>query len=184
MPHVAGIAPPGSLGPGFEEPFGMLHACHERVERMLALLQKLRSHMRESGADEQVRQATRDIMRYFDKAAPQHHLDEELHVFPVLVGTQDEGLVRLVARLQRDHQQMSAQWVAVRSLLEEVESGQRTRFNDADDAVLDAFANLYADHLQAEEESAYPHASAGIGAERLKAMSADMMARRGVTAPR
>ena len=63
---------------------------------MLALLDKLRSHMRASGADEEARQAARDVMRYFDKAAPQHHRDEELHVFPMLVGMQDEQLIRTI----------------------------------------------------------------------------------------
>jgi hemerythrin-like domain-containing protein len=181
MSRVTGIAPPGTLGPGFEEPFGMLEACHERVERMLALLGKLRAHMRTHGADEQARQAARDVMRYFDKAAPQHHLDEELHVFPVLVGLRDEALTRLVARLQRDHQEMAARWAAVRSLLGELEGGERTQFNEADDAVIDGFAVLYADHMQAEEGTAFPRASGAMDGKRLQEMSGDMMSRRGVT---
>lgn len=181
MSQVARIAPPGSAGgPGFEEPFGMLHACHERVGRMLALLQKLRAHLRETGCDEQARQAARDVMRYFDKAAPQHHRDEELHVFPALIGLQDEELVRLVARLQRDHQEMDARWTAARSLLEEVEAGSRSRFNAADDAVLDAFAALYEGHIRAEEDLAFPRAQGSMGAPQVEAMSRDMMARRGV----
>jgi len=159
----------------------MLGACHQRVERMLALLEKMRAQMRTSGADENVRQAARDVMRYFDKAAPQHHRDEELHVFPVLIGMQDEALVRLVARLQTDHQLMDARWGAARSLLEEVETGARSRVNEADEAVLDAFASLYAEHMRAEEDAVFPRARDAIDEERLKAMSADMMSRRGVT---
>jgi hemerythrin-like domain-containing protein len=180
MTRVDGISAPGALGPSFEEPFEMLHACHERMERMLALLGKLRSHMRASGADEEARQAARDVMRYFDKAAPQHHRDEELHVFPMLIGMQDEQLIRLVARLQLDHQEMASRWVSARSLLEEVEMGARSRFNEADDTVLDEFANQYAEHLKVEEDLAYPKASEAMDDERLKAMSRDMMARRGV----
>jgi hemerythrin-like domain-containing protein len=136
--------------------------------------------MRSSGADEQVRQAARDVMRYFDVAAPQHHRDEELHVFPALIGLQDEELVRLVAKLHDDHTRMEAQWRAVRSLLEEVEAGTRTRFNEADDAVLDAFVQVYASHIETEESTAFPRASATMERERLEAMSQDMMARRGV----
>src|SRR4051812_35838828 len=123
MTRVVGISAPDQAAPGFEEPFEMLHACHERVGRMLGLLAKLRSHMRAAGADDQVRQAARDVMRYFDKAAPQHHRDEELHVFPVLLGLQDLELVQLVSRLQQDHLKMDAAWTAARSLLEEVETG-------------------------------------------------------------
>jgi hemerythrin-like domain-containing protein len=168
-----------SLGPTFDEPFEMLEACHERVGRMLDLLGRLRRHLRAEGNDVQAKQAARDVMRYFDTAAPQHHRDEELHVFPVLVGIGDYDLVRLVATLQQDHIAMESQWVAVRSLLEEVESGMRRSFNEADDALFDAFVQLYAGHIKAEESIAYPHASAAIEPERLREMSRDMKARRG-----
>jgi hemerythrin-like domain-containing protein len=147
---------------------------------MLGLLQKLRSHVRARQADEQARQAARDVMRYFDMAAPQHHRDEELHVFPALLGLQDAGLVALVARLQQDHVDMEARWKAARSLLEEVANGERTAFNEADDAIFDSFTGLYDGHLQAEESVAFPRALSAIEPERLAAMSRDMAARRGV----
>jgi hemerythrin-like domain-containing protein len=182
MTQVTSISPPGTLAAGYEEPFEMLQACHERVGRMLDLVARVRAHMRDNGADEQVRQATRDVMRYFDRAAPQHHRDEELHVFPMLIGMQDEQLIRLVARLQGEHQEMDARWTLARSLLEEVESGSRTRFNEADEAILDSFCGLYAAHMKAEEEFAFPRASKAMDGDRIKAMSSEMMARRGVTA--
>ena len=52
----------GSGASGFEQPFEMLHACHERVERMLKLLERLRAHMATHGADDQARQAAREIV--------------------------------------------------------------------------------------------------------------------------
>lgn len=185
MSQPIGITPPGSApGPGFEEPFEMLQACHERVGRMLALLHKLRAHMRMHGADDQVRQAARDVMRYFDVAAPQHHRDEELHVFPALLALHDAGLAALVARLQQDHVQMDARWKPARSLLEALAQGERTAFNEADDAVLDAFAKLYDGHAEAEESVAFPRAAAAMEPGRLEAMGQEMAARRGVNAPR
>jgi hemerythrin-like domain-containing protein len=168
------------VAPGFDEPFEMLQACHERMGRMLGLLGKMRSHMRAHGADESARQAARDVMRYFDIAAPQHHRDEELHVFPALLGVQEAELVILVARLQQDHIQMAACWKAVRSLLEEVVEGTRTTFNEADDAIFAGFVNLYDLHLQAEESVAFPRASSSMDPERLETMSHDMASRRGV----
>ena len=48
---------------GFEQPFEMLVACHERVNRMLTLLSRLREHMSSHGADDNARQAARDVMR-------------------------------------------------------------------------------------------------------------------------
>jgi hemerythrin-like domain-containing protein len=181
MSRPIGITAPGAApGPGFDEPFEMLQACHERLDRMLSLLEKLRSQMRSRGVDEQVRQAARDVMRYFDVAAPQHHRDEELHVFPSLLGLGDTALVELVARLQQDHLLMDSRWVAARSLLEEIAQGQRSSLNQADDAILDAFVQVYQGHIEAEESVAYPRAIGAMDADRVRAMSDEMKARRGV----
>lgn len=102
----------------FAQPFEMMCACHEKMLRTLALLEKLRVHLAEQGADEQARQAARDVMRYFDKAAPQQ-------------------------------------------------------------AALDAFAGLYAGHIAAEEQIAYPAAAALLDADAITAMGREMAARRG-----
>lgn len=179
-----GVMGPGEPGPAFDEPFEMLQACHERVGRMLNLLLRLRAHLRENGNDAQAQQAARDVMRYFDVAAPQHHRDEELHVFPVLLGLMKEGMSQLVSRLQQDHMAMEAQWIMVRSLLEEVEGGLRRSFNEADDRVLDTYIELYAGHTQLEEGTAFPLAISGIDADRLQAMGRDMASRRGACGAR
>jgi len=181
MSRVVGIAAPGTkLAAGFEQPFEMLQACHERVERMLALLQRLRDHVRAQGSDDQARQAARDVLRYFDIAAPKHHEDEELHVFPALAALNDEHVTQVVSQLQQDHLQMEKRWQAARQLLLALAEGRRDAFDDVDDTVLDAFAGLYAGHIAAEETIAYPRASALIEGEQLQAMSRDMMARRGL----
>ncbi|MDY0108049.1 MAG: hemerythrin domain-containing protein, partial [Giesbergeria sp.] len=90
---TASHALPGFGGPavGFDTPFEMLAACHERVLRSLALLQKLQDYLHGHPCDDSARQAARDVLRYFDVAAPLHHEDEELHVFPPLLerGTAD-----------------------------------------------------------------------------------------------
>ena len=163
---------------GFEQPFEMLEACHERVERMLALLARLREHTRTHGADTQAQQAARDVMRYFDQAAPQHHRDEELHVFPPLLAHGEPQQVALVQRLQHDHVEMATRWAAARAVLARVQQGEPIA--PADEVLLDAFAALHADHLRAEEQLVYPAARAALDAGALAAMSEDMMRRRGL----
>lgn len=166
--------------PGFEQPFEMLEACHERVQRMLALLRRLRDHLPGHGADESARQAARDVMRYFDQAAPQHHRDEELHVFPPLSAQGDPGTLALVRRLQEDHLQMEARWASAREVLDAVATGALPSLTREHEAALDAFAGLYAGHIAAEEQLAYPAAAALMDAGALAAMSDEMMRRRGV----
>jgi len=166
--------------PGFEQPFEMLEACHERVHRMLDLLERLREHLAEQGADRSARDAARDVMRYFDQAAPHHHRDEELHVFPPLLARGDADTAALVRRLQHDHVQMEAAWQAARQVLAAIEDGRLAALESADAAALDAFAGLYDGHIEAEEAIAYPAAAALLDQPAQAAMGAEMMRRRGV----
>jgi hemerythrin-like domain-containing protein len=170
---------------GFEEPFGMLLACHERVQRMLALLLRLGEHLATHGADEEARQAARDVMRYFDQAGPAHHEDEERHLFPLLLAQGDAGIDGVVHRLQRDHEAMGVQWQAVRADLAEIEAGDGPMAPAA--ALLprwQAYADLYAGHIEAEEGQAYPAARPLLPAPALRMMGQEMARRRGVPPPR
>ena len=166
-------------GASFDQPFEMMCACHEKVQRTLALLERLRAHLGEHGADEQARQAARDVMRYFDKAAPQHHKDEELHVFPPLLAGRDTETKAVVERLQREHVQMEARWEPAREVLACIAGGQQHALSGTDAAALDAFAVLYADHIAAEEQVAYPAAAALLDADAVTAMGREMAGRRG-----
>ena len=128
---------------GFEQPFEMMAACHERLLRTLGLLERLRAHVARHGADPQAQQAARDVMRYFDMAAPQHHLDEEMHVFPALIERGDPPMLALVARLQQDHLQMEARWRMVRAILERVAHADIPAVPAPDASEIDAFTGIF-----------------------------------------
>jgi hemerythrin-like domain-containing protein len=164
----------------FEQPFEMLEACHERVHRMLTLLTRLREHVARVGCDTQAQQAARDVMRYFDQAAPQHHLDEELHVFPPLLARASPEVQGVVQRLHQDHLDMEALWKDARVVLGLLAEGRVGRFEPGDEAALAAFSSLYDAHIRAEEEIAYPGAQALLDDDARTAMTEDMMRRRGV----
>lgn len=173
-------------GAGFDQPFELLAACHDRVRRTLGLMQRLRSHLDTHGADAQAQQAARDVMRYFDIAAPAHHEDEERHVFPALLAADAAGHGPLVARLQDEHRRMAALWPAVRTGLSAVAEG-RWPPGPASDASSDpapdwaAFAALYDAHLSAEDNVAYPAVTALIDAAQRAVMGEEMARRRGLT---
>lgn len=176
---------PGHSAPaaGFEAPFEMLAACHERIERTLKLQARLRQHLLDKGCDESARQAARDVMRYFDIAAPLHHQDEELHVFPALLSGPDAALRELVARLVQDHRRMEAAWADARRVLMAIaEDPGWTPLTPEQAGALARFAAMYRQHLDDEEGVAYPAAQAVLSAQALQAMSEDMMRRRGVAA--
>jgi hemerythrin-like domain-containing protein len=181
--HAIQVPGTGTLAPGYDEPFEMLHACHARVRRMLDLLDRLRRYVDANGADEQARQAARDVMRYFDLAAPQHHLDEENHVIPRLLASGDPLLVSLGARLRDDHRAMEVGWSRARRPLLALAEGAAARFDAAAHRTLAEFATLYAAHIDAEESTAFPSAAGAMDTAGLQVMSQDMMRRRGVTGP-
>jgi len=164
---------------GFEQPFEMMEACHERMQRTLRLLERLRAHVTRRGADEQARQAARDVMRYFDMAAPQHHRDEELHVFPARVAHGDPTLLALVDRLRQDHLQMEARWGKVRAALDLLARAESQVISAPDAAEIDAFTRLYEGHVEAEEQLAYPAAAALLDDAARAAMGEEMRRRRG-----
>lgn len=179
------ITLPGHRAPaaGFEAPFEMLGACHERVQRMLALLAKLQQHARVHGWSEPIGQAAVDVMRYFDLAAPHHHEDEERHVFPPLLAGTDPVLHAVVRRLQQDHRDMDATWMQVHVVLAGVCQAPPagwTDFTPEETALFNHFANLYQRHIDDEDGIAYPAAQAQLASDALQAMSEDMMRRRGV----
>jgi hypothetical protein len=161
---------------GFEQPFEMLAACHERVQRSLALLLRLGAHLDAHGPDAQAAAAARDVMRYFDIAGPLHHEDEERHVLPQLRAA---GQAALADRLHADHAALTAAWAHWRAVLDGVCQG---RWSAADAASVRAgwagFAADYAAHIALEEGSAFPAAAAGLDAPRLGAIGAEMAGRR------
>lgn len=166
---------------GFDQPLEMLAACHARMERSLALLERLGRHLHERGGDGQARSAAADVLRYFDIAAPLHHQDEELHVLPLL---RAQGQAGLAARLRADHQVMEHDWARLRPDLQAVVDGA------FDAAALPSavarwtqFAALYRRHLAAEEAMAFPVVHAGLTPAQEQAMGEEMAARRGARPP-
>ncbi|HEV6965205.1 MULTISPECIES: hemerythrin domain-containing protein [Roseateles] len=157
---------------GFDQPFEMLAACHERVRRSLDLLLRLQAHVSRHGVDAQARDAAADVLRYFDLAGPAHHEDEERHVLPRLRAT---GRGELADRLSADHAEMGRQWAALRTALECIARGDAV---DLDAHACAAYAALYAGHMAVEETQAFAHAASQLDETARAAMGAEMAARR------
>ena len=166
---------------GFDEPFALLDACHERVQRSLALLLRLADHLAQHGADEQATDAARDVTRYFDLAAPLHHEDEERHVLPRLRAAGHDALAQ---RLQHDHAVLAAQWQPIRATLQDVMQG---RWEAAHAAAAmrnwPSFAQRYREHIAIEDTQAFVVCRNALDDAQARSMGEEMAARRGVRAP-
>lgn len=170
-----------SPGASFHEPFEMLLACHDRVLRMLGLLERLQGYLHEQGADRQARDAARDVMRYFDLAAPAHHDDEELHLVPRLRAAQRDDLAD---RLLQDHLLMTAAWKTARQTLTQVAEGCCTpEILERVQRDWPRLQDLYGPHVELENSLAYGVARAWMDDEQREAMGREMAQRRGVAYP-
>lgn len=160
----------------------MLEACHQRVLRTLGLLERLQAHVQTHGCDQQARQAATDVMRYFDVAAPLHHQDEEIHVFPAVLAGGDTALASAVQQLMEQHRQMETRWAALRTVLTSLVScqeGTPQPFAALRRDAVEKFVAMYGAHIRLEEDVVYPAAKNLLNSVQEGAMGADMGMRRG-----
>lgn len=169
---------------GFDQPLELWLACHDRVRRMCTLLQRLLEHVRKSGVDEQAKVTAVSIRRYFDEAAPRHHEDEEIDLFPRLLQrlegrTESEaaGVRNAIALLQSDHREMGRLWSILRDALAAVEGGDAGAL---DEAVVALFVTRYRSHCEVEDTVIAPALRRALPKEELDAVGRAMAQRRGV----
>jgi len=170
---------------GFDDPLDMLLGCHRRIEKQLETLKRLRAHLDAKGIDAEASAAAESVLRYFRKAAADHHEDEEKDVFPRIAGRIAEAgeaarFHALRERLEAEHRGIDAAWSRLRKPLEGISEGlMRTLAREE----VEAFAATYAGHI-ATEESALPELFARwLEPGDLEALGRAMAARRGVAFP-
>lgn len=189
-PPATRLELPGLHSPaaGFDQPFEMLAACHERVQRSLDLLGRLVEHLQRRSAthpgdpvDADARSAATDVARYFNLAAPQHHLDEETHVIPRLQASGQASLQAAAAQMLADHRAIEAVWARLEPMLAALSAAPGAQALPTLQALAAAAADfiaVHARHVPLEDQLAFPAASATMDGSALAAMGQEMAARR------
>lgn len=170
---------------GFDQPLAMWQACHERVARMNNMLQRLVDYLRKNPVDESASVTATSIRRYFDEAAPRHHEDEEIDLFPRLMqrlreassGPAAAHIGAAIENLLADHTEMHALWSAIRRQVVEVEAGRRPQF---DEAQVTLFVTRYRAHIEIEDGEIASALQRMLTAQDLVEIGRAMAARRGV----
>lgn len=165
-----------ATAPSFDDPLGLLSACHGRIERQLATLERLQRHLPENGCDADARAAALGILRYFDGAAPHHHADEEQSLFPRLAAAVPGRADRLIAELAREHETLAANWRHLRPLLAGIAAGACANLSPKQVA---AVRRAYDAHIAKEETELIPLAAQTFDAGTLATIGREMAARRG-----
>jgi hemerythrin-like domain-containing protein len=160
--------------------FEFLDDCHQEMQRQLVALRLLAQALEADGLSPSLRKQARTISKWFNEEARQHHLDEERHIFPALLASDDPDITLAAGRLIQDHGWLETDWMEIEPALSSAADG----YTWFDPVVLrhavDVFEQLYLDHIVLEETLAYPAARSRIPAGDLAAMGIEMARRRAV----
>lgn len=167
----------GSVAPGFDQPLDVLLACHGRIEKQCATLQKLLAHLPQHGSDAQAQQAAQAILNYFDTAAVHHHDDEERNLFPLLERAGQGAWCDVVELLTGEHDDLAQLWRALRPPLLAIAQGEAVVLNASH---AERFIASYRSHIAFENERVLPLAREILSATDLQSLGRAMAARRGV----
>lgn len=163
--------------PNFDDPLGLLRACHGRILGHCETLEKLLDHLDLYGPDDEAREAAGRIHRYFAIAGRHHHDDEERDLFPLLRGRSPE-LDALIDRLLQEHAQMDRTWLELEPLLTQPE---RLAADARRAEIIDIFVTAYRAHVDTENNQLLPQAKTVLSADETFRLGESMARRRGVT---
>lgn len=180
LPHVStsSAAAQAALAARPLQPFDVLDQCHQQVVSMLQRMDDLVAHLQSTGHDARAQQMAREIFDFFMGPAREHHLDEEKHVFPAIIRSGDEELVRHMLRLQQDHGWIEQDWLELAPHFESIAAGYNWFNVDLMAQAIPVFQALYRDHIALEESLIYPEAKARIARWDLQGMGREMAQRR------
>lgn len=169
--------------PGFDQPIAVLKHCHDRIRKQLNTLGKLQAYLaeREGVVDEQAQSAAQAVLNYFQKAAPLHHEDEEIDLFPAMraaIPADDAAvLAQLLTQILAQHEQMAQLWQDLERPLLQIAAKQNTQLSEAE---IQVFTQVYASHMQIEEAQIAVMAERYLSVQQMAQLSASMRARRGI----
>lgn len=166
---------PHEAAPSYDDPIGLLAACHRRIEAQCASLHNLVTHLQAQGNDVPAQEAAAGIVRYFDTAGRYHHEDEEHGLFPVLA-LHVPALAALVQDLAAEHTRMESAWRRLRTALTQVSAGASA----LNIALVEEFTALYRAHIEREEREIIPRARQLLGPAGMAALAQGMAQRRGI----
>jgi len=170
--------------PDFDQPVAVLKHCHDRIRKQLKTMDLLASPAVLTATPDEVRQAAGAVLRYFEKAAPQHHEDEEHDLLPMLSETARDADAALLAGLMPEvldeHRQMEHLWGRLQPQLAAIAAGKSATLDSADAS---AFGELYLGHMDKEESHIAPMAKRIFSTAQMQRLGNAMRSRRGIALP-
>ena len=161
--------------PSFDDPVGLLLACHRRIEKHCDILERFPEHLERYGVDSELRTAAARILRYFDLAGPAHHADEEFALFPWLLVHPDfpEFLRAPLRNLTAQHRQLEEAWQNLAEDLRDLVATKKIRA-----LRLEPFITMNRVHIALEDGEIFPLARQLLDPDSARAIGETMLQRR------
>ncbi len=164
------------VAPGFDDPLGLLAACHERIAGHCAALTRLAAHVRAHGGDREAREAASRIYHYFAQAGRLHHQDEEQDLVPLVARHDDTVLSANATRLMAEHRVLERAYAPLEALLGALPAGPC-------ELPIEPYVGLMRAHMAIENAWLFPRARELLKPQEIAALGRAMAARRGVKVP-
>jgi hemerythrin-like domain-containing protein len=170
----------GQQEAGYDDPVGLMTACHRRIEQFLRTLCAAAERAEGRELEREEAEAIQRSLRYFREAAPHHTEDEESDLFPALVDRAPE-VREAIERLESDHEEAGILHARLDELGEQWVSQKRLTANALTEfrACARRLEKLYRAHIDVEERDVFPLAAQVLKAEELDVIGRQMAARRG-----
>jgi len=160
----------------FDNPLGLIKACHERISFHCDLLDKIMAYLVENEVDKELVDTARKVHRYFSTAGKLHHQDEEQDIFPRLVNASMK-LADIINNLKQEHQEMDKLWETIGAALDKPRAILQEQLPKLREAC-DSFCKLNRKHIAFEEENILSIATHLLSNEELKIIGNAMKNRR------
>ena len=172
--------------PSFESPLELLDSCHDKILQYSSALYKLTQALPAEGWTKQLETSADQIRRYFNVAGPEHHLDEEKHIFPAIIAldpqfTNPESLemLHVINRLIKEHVETDVLWESLDNMLSE-----RSEDFETLEELAQQFAEDMIEHATIENDVIFPYVKKHLSEKDLKKIGSDIAKRRGVKLPK
>ena len=164
--------------PATRDGFEVLDQCHRDTLAALDVLSALVARLEAEGDSDRVRAMAGAVVQFFSTTARDHHADEERHVFPEALASDDPEIVQAVLRLQQDHSWLEEDWLELAPHLSALAGGRSWWDLDFLRDASAVFSALSRDHIALEESFIYPQARARLREAQRVSMGREMAARR------
>ncbi len=168
--------------PTFERPLSLLRSCHDKIIHFSSSLYKLSQALASKGWTEQLQTSAEQIRHYFNIAGPEHHKDEEEHLFPAIIALDPEAtqtgsleLISLINTMIKEHVESDALWAQLDVMLAE-----RTTDYTTLEQLARQFAETMRQHAELENKQIFPFAEQHISTAQFKEMGQEIARRRGI----